>query len=155
MARRPWWPATLADQISLITNFNSKIGSYATTLGWTPAQVTAALLIGAQMKDAAQYADASKATMQAVTQWRDLVFSGEPAGSPAMPIPTFAAPPDFDATRGNLQQFTRLRDQILSNNNYTSAIGEDLGVFRDYPVSKGCTSPFAPIWIQAMVARKG
>jgi len=27
------------------------------------------------------------------------------------------------------------------------AIGETLGVYRDYPVSKGCTSPFAPIWI--------
>ena len=25
------------------------------------------------------------------------------------------------------------------------AIGETLGVYRDYPVSKGCTSPFAPI----------
>ncbi len=35
------------------------------------------------------------------------------------------------------------------------AIGERLGVFRDYPVSKGCTSPFAPIWIQEMVRRKG
>jgi 3-methyladenine DNA glycosylase AlkD len=35
------------------------------------------------------------------------------------------------------------------------AIGEKLGVFRDYPVSKGCTSPFAPIWINHMVARQG
>lgn len=35
------------------------------------------------------------------------------------------------------------------------AIGEALGVFRDYPVSKGCTSPFAPIWINEMVRRKG
>lgn len=34
-------------------------------------------------------------------------------------------------------------------------IGEKLGVFRDYPVSKGCTSPFAPIWITEMVKRKG
>jgi 3-methyladenine DNA glycosylase AlkD len=33
------------------------------------------------------------------------------------------------------------------------AIGEALGVYRDYPVSKGCTSPFAPIWIQEMVRR--
>lgn len=33
-------------------------------------------------------------------------------------------------------------------------IGERLGVYRDYPVSKGCTSPFAPIWITAMVARR-
>ena len=31
------------------------------------------------------------------------------------------------------------------------AIGEQLGVYRDYPVSKGCTSPFAPIWINAIV----
>jgi 3-methyladenine DNA glycosylase AlkD len=35
------------------------------------------------------------------------------------------------------------------------AIGEKLGVYRDYPVSKGCTSPFAPIWIDFMVNRKG
>ncbi len=35
------------------------------------------------------------------------------------------------------------------------AIGEELGVYRDYPVSKGCTSPFAPIWIGEMVRRGG
>ena len=35
------------------------------------------------------------------------------------------------------------------------AIGEALGVYRDYPVSKGCTSPFAPIWIKEMVRRQG
>lgn len=34
-------------------------------------------------------------------------------------------------------------------------IGEKLGVYRDYPVSKGCTSPFAPIWIAEMVKRQG
>lgn len=35
------------------------------------------------------------------------------------------------------------------------AIGEKLGIYRDFPVSKGCTSPFAPIWINEMVRRKG
>jgi 3-methyladenine DNA glycosylase AlkD len=35
------------------------------------------------------------------------------------------------------------------------AIGEKLGIYRDYPVSKGCTSPFAPIWIDFMVKRQG
>lgn len=34
-------------------------------------------------------------------------------------------------------------------------IGERLGVFRDYPTSKGCTSPFAPTWIAEMVRRQG
>lgn len=35
------------------------------------------------------------------------------------------------------------------------AIGEKLGIYRDYPCSKGCTSPFAPIWINEMVKRQG
>lgn len=44
--------------------------------------------------------------------------------------------------------FEKLRKRAI-------AIGEKLGIFRDYPVSKGCTSPFAPIWINAMVSRRG
>lgn len=44
-------------------------------------------------------------------------------------------------------QFPKLRKRAI-------AIGEKLGVYRDYPVSKGCTSPFAPIWIEAMVKRQ-
>jgi len=35
------------------------------------------------------------------------------------------------------------------------AIGEKLGVYRDYPCSPGCTSPFAPIWIDYFVSRQG
>lgn len=34
------------------------------------------------------------------------------------------------------------------------AIGERLGVYRDYPTSAGCTSPFAPEWIGEMVRRQ-
>lgn len=33
-------------------------------------------------------------------------------------------------------------------------IGETLGIYRDYPVPKDCTSPFAPIWINEMVRRQ-
>src|SRR5262245_51723550 len=44
--------------------------------------------------------------------------------------------------------FPKLRQRAI-------AIGETLGIYRDYPVSKGCTSPFAPIWIKAMVSRQG
>ena len=35
------------------------------------------------------------------------------------------------------------------------AIGEKLGIYRDYPCSKGCTSPFVPIWVNEMVRRQG
>ena len=34
------------------------------------------------------------------------------------------------------------------------AIGEKLGILRDYPTPPGCTSPFAPIWINEMVKRQ-
>jgi 3-methyladenine DNA glycosylase AlkD len=44
--------------------------------------------------------------------------------------------------------FPKLRKRAIT-------IGETLGIYRDYPVSKGCTSPFAPIWIKAMVSRQG
>ncbi len=44
--------------------------------------------------------------------------------------------------------FAEFRERAL-------VIGEALGIYRDYPVSKGCTSPFAPIWINEMVRRKG
>ncbi len=43
--------------------------------------------------------------------------------------------------------FPDLRERAL-------AIGERLGVYRDYPCSPGCTSPFAPIWINEMVKRQ-
>lgn len=44
-------------------------------------------------------------------------------------------------------QFPKHRKRAL-------AIGEKLGLYRNYPVSKGCTSPFAPIWINHMVSRQ-
>lgn len=34
------------------------------------------------------------------------------------------------------------------------ALGEKIGLYRDWPVSKGCTPPFAPIWINFMVSRQ-
>jgi 3-methyladenine DNA glycosylase AlkD len=31
------------------------------------------------------------------------------------------------------------------------AIGERIGLYRDWPVSKGCTPPYVPVWVAAMV----
>jgi hypothetical protein len=35
------------------------------------------------------------------------------------------------------------------------AIGEKIGLYRDWPVSKGCTPPYVPVWEEAMVKRQG
>ena len=34
------------------------------------------------------------------------------------------------------------------------AIGEKIGLYEDWPVSKGCIIPYAPVWIDAMVKRE-
>ncbi len=35
------------------------------------------------------------------------------------------------------------------------AIGEKIGLYRDWPVAKGCTPPYVPTWVEAMVKRQG
>ncbi len=35
------------------------------------------------------------------------------------------------------------------------AMGEKIGLYRDWPVSKGCIIPYVPIWVEAMVKRQG
>jgi 3-methyladenine DNA glycosylase AlkD len=34
------------------------------------------------------------------------------------------------------------------------AIGERVGAYRDYPTSKGCISPFVPLWVAAITERQ-
>lgn len=41
----------------------------------------------------------------------------------------------------------RLRDRCIG-------LGERLGLYRDYHVSKGCTSPYLPIWIRSVVGKQ-
>lgn len=63
------------------------------------------------------------------------------------------AAPEVQWTMNNTLAAIGIHDARLRKR--AIAIGEKLGIYRDYPVSKGCTSPFAPIWINAMVSRQG
>ena len=73
----------------------------------------------------------------------------------ALAIPAGAG---VDAARAQSTRDTRLAEigiHFPQHRTRAIAIGEKLGLYRDYPVSKGCTSPFAPTWIIAMVSRQG
>jgi hypothetical protein len=35
------------------------------------------------------------------------------------------------------------------------AIGEKIGLYHDWPVSKGCIPPYVPVWVNAMIKRQG
>ena len=64
-----------------------------------------------------------------------------------------AAPPETQWTMncalGEIGiHFPKLRKRAI-------AIGKKIGLYRDWPVSKGCTPPYVPVWVEAMVKRKG
>lgn len=128
MPRRFYLPTTQAEQIAFFNNFISKIAAQAAVLGWNASQVTIAQNICTQMVTAFTYADEARTTMQAVSAWKDLIFNGDPVGTVAPAPPEFNLPPDGDFSRGCLKQFSKLREQIMSNNNYTDAMGEILGL---------------------------
>jgi len=128
MARKYWWSRALADQLLLVQNFNAKIGLYQAALGWTTPQVAAAESVCGFFIAALNYADQARATMQAVTGWREEVFYGEPKGALAPTAPPFTEPPSLTFTRGVVTQFLQLREQIVANPGYTESMGEDLGI---------------------------
>lgn len=66
--------------------------------------------------------------MQAVTNWRDIVLYGEPQGTAGPAAPVFPLIDGSIFTRGAVDQFFELRDQIVANDGYTEAMGEDLGL---------------------------
>ena len=128
MPKKFWWSSSMPDQMVLIQNFHAKISSYATALGLTPAQVTAALALCNVFIEAFNMTDQCKATMKSMTMWRDGVFYGEPTGSPAPAAPVFPVVGAMTCTLGTVKQFFALRDLIVSMPGYNVAIGEDLGI---------------------------
>jgi len=94
----------------------------------TPEEVAAAIALCDTFIAAYNLADQSKATMQAMTQWRDLIFNGDPVGTSAPNPPVFPEGNDITYTRGVVAEFFELRDRLVVAKGYTDAIGEDLGI---------------------------
>lgn len=128
MARKFWWPTSMPEQVVLMQNFSVKISGYATVLGMTSAQVSDAQALCSAFMGAFNSTEQCRATMAAMTQWRDEVFYGEPMGQPAPAAPVFPIVGTTMYTRGTVKQFFELRDRIVAAPGYTQAIGEDLGI---------------------------
>ena len=78
--------------------------------------------------DAYNLTEQCRATMQATTMWRSIVFNGEPKGTLAPPPPIFQVGAVPTYSRGIVTQFFSLRDQIVASAGYTMSIGNDLGI---------------------------
>lgn len=128
MVRNFWWPGTLSAQVLLVQNFAKKITGWAETLGWTPAQLAAAIALCNAIASAIEVTNQCRTAMLAVTNWRDLVLYGQPKGQPGGKAPVFPVINGEDYNRGLVDSFFEIRDQIVANNGYTLAMGEDLGI---------------------------
>jgi 3-methyladenine DNA glycosylase AlkD len=63
------------------------------------------------------------------------------------------AKPEVQWTMNNTLAAIGIHDAKLRKR--AVAIGEKIGLYRDWPVSKGCTPPYVPVWVEFMVKRKG
>ncbi len=63
------------------------------------------------------------------------------------------AKPEVQWTMNNTLGAIGIKDAKLRKR--AVAIGEKIGLYKDWPVSKGCTPPYVPVWVDAMVKRKG
>ncbi len=62
------------------------------------------------------------------------------------------AMPEVQWTMNNTLAAIGIRDAKLRQR--AIAIGEKIGLYRDWPVSKGCTPPYVPVWVDFMVKRQ-
>ena len=63
------------------------------------------------------------------------------------------AKPEVQWTMNNTLAAIGIHDAKLRKR--AVAIGEKIGLYRDWPVSKGCTPPYVPVWVEFMVKRQG
>jgi hypothetical protein len=113
----------------MFTNIKAKIAGYEASLPLTAAQVTRVELICDTFISVYNFVEQSRATMQQLTDWQDLIFTAD-GGKPGDPIP---AAPDFQdytpkpgAFVGIFQEFRQLRDFIVAAPGYNHGVGEDL-----------------------------
>jgi hypothetical protein len=122
-----WFPSRLADQAEMFANVKAKIGGYTAMLPITAAQQTEITLICNEFASVYNYVAQARATTESIVEWRGVIFNGEPAGSPAPPVPVFTAyAPVIGAVMGIFTRFRDLVDIIKAAPAYTRAIGEDL-----------------------------
>ena len=124
---RDWLPRSLPDQLIMFQNVKAKIGGYTLILPITAAQTTEITLICNEFIAVYNYVTQARSTTESLVEWRDIIFNGEPAGTPAPPPPVY---PAYSAVLGSvmgiLTRFRDLVDIIKAAPAYTRAIGEDL-----------------------------
>ena len=126
-----WMKKQRDAMIQQFDQFTMKLGSYQTLFSLTAERVTASrndfLWADYAVRIATQFEQETKNRFD----WRNSLLDG-PATSSAMQVPSigteFTQPAPAPVTDGIVSRWRGLVEQIKKHPNYTTAIGEDLGV---------------------------
>jgi hypothetical protein len=129
MTRNGFLPQTDADKVVWLNNFSAKIGTYATQVGITPAEITSINNDKAFFSYVITMHDAYKQTLNNITAYKNLlrkaVAQQHIGALPAAPVlgtaPTAVPEGIFD-------RVSKLAQRIKASVNYTEAMGQDLGI---------------------------
>ncbi len=123
-------PRTDAELVIWFGKFARDFDTYATRLGFTPAEVTA-LRADAAMLDylIADLIPSFQAGLQARTAYKNLLKNG-PVGAPGgdPPAAPVINPPPATVAPGILPRVRKLIQRIKASPNYTEDIGNDLDI---------------------------
>jgi len=129
MTQKTWFPTSMPVQLVMFQNVRAKSDLYQTVLPLTLPQVERLNLICDIFVSAYTFANQAKSAMEAVTTWRDNIFTGQPATTPAPAAPSFpTSPMPVGSFIGIFEEFRKMVDLIKSSPGYTRAIGEDLQI---------------------------
>jgi len=130
--RNPYLPDSDTGKGAFLTNFDNKIGGYATTFGITPAELTSIHDDAVMFNYMLQMQEAYKTFKQDVTAYKNLLRDGPGGGTMgAVPVaPTLAVPPT-SVRKDIFRRFGSYVTRIKGYGAYTEAIGEDLGIVGD------------------------
>ena len=131
--REPYLPSTDPGKVLYLNNFALKIPIYATALNITAAQVTSHQNDAAMFSYMVSMQETTKTFKQDVTAYKNFLRDGEdgpPQSEPVPVFPTLPVPPTT-VNKGIFSRNSRAVANIKSENAYTTAMGEALGIVGD------------------------
>ncbi|MFA6561264.1 MAG: hypothetical protein WCV00_05095 [Verrucomicrobiia bacterium] len=131
MKRQLYYPYRIANQIVWLENERNKLASYATALGLTTEQVTAAIADCRWLIYILQsWLPAARTWSLACTDAATMAQSGDGSALMALPVFTPPTPPTgvVAVNTGALNRVFALVQLMKDSGGYTEAIGSDLGL---------------------------
>jgi len=115
-----------------LTNLANKIGTYAPTMGISPAEVASIVNDAAMFKYVLRMQEVFKTFKQSLSAYKNLLRDGQQSETPSpLPVaPTLPAPPT-PVNDGIFWRARKLVARIKASTNYNESIGEDLGIVGD------------------------